>query len=106
MKAYCAAASLKVLQTAISRSKWDAQQLSNGNFLAVLENPSISDVQRAQKAGAQFLPPLNDPETKPSAEFMAMIPKEAGLTGSETPWQAAKKLYAHTEWKAHNPARW
>lgn len=88
------------------RSKWDAQQLSNGNVLAVFDNPWLTDIKKAHDAGARFLPQLDDPESKPSAEFIAMIPKEAGLTGSETPWQAAKKLYAHTGWHIHNPSKW
>lgn len=105
MKDYAVAKSIAVFQESIKYSKWDAHVLKNGNWLAVLSSPRLDDVERAEAAGAVFLPVIEDPEATATPEFIAMIPKEAGLAPTDTVFRVAKKLFAHTNWPPHRPTR-
>lgn len=106
MKAYAAAKTIDVFRQSLRHTKWDAHTLSNGNWLAVLENPPQEDINRIQASQAVLLPPLDDPESTPAPEFIAMIPAEAGLSLQDSAFKTAKKLFAHTGWPPHRPTRW
>lgn len=105
MKDYAVAKDIAVFRDSVKYSKWDAHILKNGNWLAAFVSPRLDDIARAEAAGAVFLPTLEDAEATATPEFIAMIPKEAGLAPTDTVFRAAKKLFAHTNWPPHRPTR-
>lgn len=79
--------------------------LESGTVCAVIEFTDWAEQDRLAAAGVVFLPPLHDPETQVGPQAAGMIPSQAGVLPSHTSYSAAMRIYKHTQWPPHHPAR-
>jgi hypothetical protein len=80
------------------------RSMSNGNLMAIAYG-SLHHETELTDMGFTLLPPLEEPDTKLSAEQVSMFPEDMGISTDHNTYQATKLYSEQTGTKTFHPRR-
>lgn len=85
--------------------KVDGCNMSNGKWIFAVNELKYDKELALEAAGMIMLPSLLDTHATLSTAQLALFPVEFGLTATDTPYQAAMKIWNTTQFPPHHPRR-
>ena len=103
MKTFAIHTSLAPLAGLACRYDW--QLLPNGNYFIAFEFQSLEQEKAIIAAGVTMFPAIVDPSSQVGTTIVAMLPVAANVLPTDMAYTAAMKMYRHTQFPPHHPAR-